>query len=125
VTINYSTVQTGSSAGTFEPNPNHENGVGDNTLITFSEINPQIQVAKDQNSRAESKGQPDFIILGQEMSHALAQMDGAMIPESKGTKVNTYISSTGERVTEHASYEELTAHGIGSYGTRYSNTKSY
>jgi hypothetical protein len=50
------------------------------------------QVAKNQNSRAESKDQPDFIVLGQEMAHALGQMDGAGIPESMGTKMNTYKS---------------------------------
>jgi hypothetical protein len=46
-------------------------------------------------------------------------MDGAGIPDSKGTKSNTYTSSTGEKVTEWVRLEELTAHGIGNYGTRY------
>ncbi|HRH45490.1 MAG TPA: hypothetical protein PKY82_27880, partial [Pyrinomonadaceae bacterium] len=41
----------------------------------------------------------------------------------RGNKANTYKGPDGQLVTEYAPLEELTAHGIGSYGTRYSNTK--
>ena len=123
LTINYSTVQAGSSAGPAEPNLNHENGVGGNTSVTFSEDNPKTQVANNHDSRATRLEQPDFIVLGQEMSHALVQMDGARYPDSRGSKINTYRSSDGLLITEYAPLEELTAHGIGAYGMRYSNTK--
>ena len=91
--------------------------------VTFSEINPKTQVAKNRESWAESKDQPDYIVLGQEMCHALADMDGASISASKNGFANTYRGPDGKDVTEYAPLEELTAHGIGSYGTRNSNTK--
>ncbi|MBK9381727.1 MAG: hypothetical protein IPN39_10395 [Chitinophagaceae bacterium] len=50
-------------------------------------------------------------------------MDGASIPGSIGKKMNNYTTSTGQQMTEWVQLEELTAHGIGNYGTRYQNTK--
>ena len=126
VTINYSTVQVGSSAGPDNENDisKTQNGVGTNTSVTFAEGNPKTQVAKNSDSRAESQDQPGYIVLGSELSHALADMDGTSIPATRGNKGNTYKGSDGQSVTEYAPLEELTTHGIGNYGTRYNTTRT-
>ncbi len=123
VTVNYSDL-VGGSAGPEGGKAGFFSGDGDNTTVTFGpEAAPRTQVSDNVNGRARSEDQPDFILLGQELSHALAQMDGASIPGSIGKKMNNYTTSTGQQMTEWVQLEELTAHGIGNYGTRYQNTK--
>ncbi len=123
LTLNYSTV-VGGGAGPEGGKTNFFNGIGDNTTVTFGpEAAPKTQVGTDNDHPAESESQPDFILLGQEMCHALAQMDGASISSSMGKKMNVYTTSSGQKATEWVSLEELTAHGIGNYGQRFENTK--
>ena len=123
VTINYSNLIAG-SAGPEGGKPNFFNGIGDNTDVTFGpDVAGPTQVANSNDERAKSEEQPDFILLGQELSHAFAQMDGASIPETTGKKMNSYTTSTGQKATEWVGLEELTAHGIGNYGRRYVNKR--
>lgn len=121
VTINFSRVQMGSSAGKSSATKDDAgaNGVGRSTSITMTEGNGSTQVATSQDSRSHKEVQPFFIVMAGELSHALAEMDGAAIPTSTGKKVNYYRGPNGERLQEKVTLEELTAHGIGNYGARY------
>ncbi len=119
VTINYLEKQIASFAGPENENyKNASNGVGVNAIVTMSGTNPATQVAVSSEARAERKDQPQYLVLGQELIHALANMDGVLIAAEKQKLQNTYKAADGKYYTEWVAQEELYAHGIGSYTTR-------
>jgi|GEM_PF-5972395 len=120
VTINYSTLPVGSSAGDPIRTPDNPaaNGTGQDATIMMGEANGFVQVANSQDAPSHREMEPFYIAMAGELSHALAEMDGYSIPQSSGKKISYYKGPNGEQQYEKIHLEELTAHGIGNYGDR-------
>lgn len=97
-----------------ESEKNAENGTGSDASITYSEINPKTQVSKTRATPSQSESQPGWLVLGEELIHALATFDGVRVPDSQ-TGINTYLYSDGRGYWESQRLEELYTHGIGNF----------
>jgi hypothetical protein len=99
-------------------------GYGSSANVDISPDNPNIQVSTSSyNKPAASESQPLYLVIGEELGHALGAFDGAHIDrENKG--VSTYIGNDGRGHYEKQPLEELYNHGIGIYSSRPGGTRS-
>ena len=90
---------------------NSENGTGSDAIINLSNTNGFAQVS-DGTKTMEEK-QPEHIVLGNELIHALIAMDGNSV-SLKRQGSHTYKNIYGKRRTEFQSVEELAVHVLNS-----------
>jgi Effector protein len=77
-------------------------------------VNPQVQVSKSLETPTHSESQPSYLVLGEELIHALGHFDGVHVPEGQ-EEINTYLGEDGRGHWEKVKVEELQAHGIGNW----------
>ncbi len=118
-TIDFTT-QVGSGANATNVT-NAQNGTGSDAQVSFSLTNLSTQVATKDGTKVEK--QPSYIVLGEELVHALLMMDGYDKP-SGNKKLNTYTRTDGKTRTEKSELGELEAHGIGNYAPRGNSKRS-
>ena len=113
VTIDYSKTQM-NSGGKPTNDLNSKNGIVSDMNIIFSEVNVQTQVSNPNGIKSENL--PGFIVLREELIHALVVMDGHDL-EYGNIKENTYTDASEHIVLKNRNYEnwklmelEITGH---------------
>jgi len=115
-TLNYT--KTGMDTGTEPANQqtaeNASNGVGTDAKVDIRGTNPMVLVSEARDKPAHSEEQPLYLLIGQELIHALAHFDGVRVPMGR-TGVSTYLGEDGRGHYEINNIEEFYAHGIGQW----------
>jgi len=121
--ITLSHTQDGSGADP-ENEKNAENGQGSNVTVKMSMNNPKVQVSSAYNKPTQSEDQPFYLVLGEELAHALAMFDGVSINDDQ-TDINTYLGPKGRGHWEKQRLEELANHGIGRFSRPSSDKRAH
>jgi hypothetical protein len=88
--------------------------VGADAEVHIGTNNPKVMVANASNESAKVQDQPLWLVLGEELGHALGIFDGASAPSNQNG-INTYLGPDGRGHWEKQSLEELENHGIGGF----------